>query len=210
MALSLIGNNPKHSHHGNTLSRDDYALLDGGGYFGGGKKFRVSLYEECEKTGINLLALSKNSPILHDEKGRDFMATTGILASYPVWVYSYVQGANKEENLYGNISVVKLSGDSPRVFRCDVMDYLDNCDLLELLSPLTFVSEDPRCLGYPIPCILLTSSPRHLVAMLLHYHDQIENILEQAGFLDVLRREESTCSFADELHGAKHAFNLSG
>jgi len=40
--------------------RRTYLLLDGGGYFGGERKFRVSLYEKCEKDGINLLAISKN------------------------------------------------------------------------------------------------------------------------------------------------------
>jgi hypothetical protein len=44
----------------------DYLLLDGAAYFGGTRKFRLSLYEKCEKMRIVLLALSKNSPILHD------------------------------------------------------------------------------------------------------------------------------------------------
>jgi len=208
MALGLIHNELKYSHHGNEYSRGDYVLLDGGGYFGGGKKFRVSLYDACKNRDVNLLALSKRSSILHDEKGRDFMATTGTLAPYSVWVYPYVKEANKEENLYGDISVVKLCDDSPRVFRCDIMEYLREHDVVKLLSPLTFVSEDPRCFGYPIPLFLAHKFSVPSEAMLLHYHDQIENVLKEAGLLDMLRREEKVYNFPDELHGAKHAFDL--
>lgn len=208
MALEIIRKELEHSHHGNTHSRGDYVLLDGGGYFGGGKKFRVSLYDECKSRDTNLLALSKRSSILHDEKGRDFMATTGMLSPYPAWVYSYVKKANKEENLYGDISVVKLCDDSPRAFRCDIMEYLRDSDVVGLLSPLTFVSEDPRCLGYPIPLFLAHKFSAPSEAMLLHYHDEIENMLKEAGLLDVLRREELACNFPDELHGAKYAFDL--
>jgi hypothetical protein len=42
--------------------------------------------------------------------------------------------------------------------------------------------------------------------MLLSYYDQIEEKLNEAGLLEPLRREERSCSFADQLHGAKHAF----
>jgi hypothetical protein len=42
--------------------------------------------------------------------------------------------------------------------------------------------------------------------MLLSYHDQVENVLAEVGLLEILRREEFSCSFADELHGIKHAF----
>ena len=71
MALGLLQdrNNPLYYEH--TSPRSNYLLLDGGGYFGGERKFRVSLYERCEKDGVNLLAISKNSPSLHDDKGRD-------------------------------------------------------------------------------------------------------------------------------------------
>jgi hypothetical protein len=77
-----------------------YLLLDGGGYFGGERKFRVSLYDKCEKKGINLLAISKNSPSLHDEKGRDLVATTYMMAPYDVWVYYPVRKADKDRSLY--------------------------------------------------------------------------------------------------------------
>jgi hypothetical protein len=195
-------------HHGNGGSRGDYVLLDGGGYFGGGKKFRVSLFDECKQLDVNLLAVSKRSPILHDERGRDFMATTGMLASFPLWVYSPVKKADKEENLYGDISVLKLCYDSPRVFRCDIMEYLCSNDIVELLSPLTFVAEDPRCLGYPIPLWLAHDFSAPANAMLLHRLDEIEKILHEAELLDILRSEELASNFPDVLHGAKNAFDL--
>jgi hypothetical protein len=45
-------------------------------------------------------------------------------------------------------------------------------------------------------------------AMLLHYYDQVENALKEAELLDILRKEELACSFPDELHGVKYAFDL--
>jgi len=183
-----------------------YLLLDGGGYFGGERKFRVSLYEKCEKDEISLLAISKNSPSLHDEKGRDFIATACTIAPYDVWVYHPVSKADIHKHLYGDIAIVKLCGESPRVFRCDIMEYLTNKEITELLSPLTFISEDPRCVGYPIPLWLAHEFSAPSDSMLLSYHDQVENALVEAGLLEMLRREELSCSFADELHGIKHAF----
>jgi hypothetical protein len=43
--------------------------------------------------------------------------------------------------------------------------------------------------------------------MLLYYHDNIVQELSKAGILETLQREEHSCSFADELHGVRHAFN---
>ena len=206
LALDLLVKkafNPRYVH-GDVRSM--YLLLDGGGYFGGERKFRVSLYEKCEKDEINLLAISKNSPSLHDEKGRDFIATTYIMAPYDTWVYHPVRRADKDKSLYGDIAVVKLCRESPRVFRCDIMEYLTNRDISELLSPLTCVSEDPRCVGYPITLWLAHEFSAPSDSMLLSYHDQIEEALGNAGLLEALRREELSCSFADEVHGIKHAF----
>lgn len=208
MALKIVQTKFQTVFDGHNNVRRHYVLLDGGSYFGGERKFRVSLYEECKDREICLLAISKNSSILHDEKGRDFIATTGMLAPYPIWVYPSIKKSNREEHLYGDMSVVKLCQDSGRVFRCDIMEYLTNYEVEELLSPLTFLSEDPRCLGYPIPLFLAHEFSTPSEAMLLHYHDQIENVLEEVGLLDTLRREELACSFPDELHGAKHAFDL--
>ncbi|NWF87350.1 DNA double-strand break repair nuclease NurA [Candidatus Bathyarchaeota archaeon] len=186
--------------------RSIYLLLDGGGYFGGERKFRVALYDECKKKGINLLAISKNSPLLHDDKGRDFIATTSILSPYGIWVYHPIRKAEKDHSLYGDISIVKLCEESHRIFRCDIMDYLTTRQVNELLSPLTFSSEDPRCMGYPIALWLAHEFSAPSVSMLLHYHDLIEKELSAFGLLDVLRREELTCRFVDEIHGIRYAY----
>jgi len=206
MALSLLRGKTKTFYHGNMYSRGDYLLLDGAGYFGGGKKFRVALFEECENKEINLLSISKRSSMLHDEKGRDFIATTGMLSPHQIWVYPSIKRANKDENLYGDVSVVKLCGDSPRIFRCDIMEYLTDRKVDELLSPLTAISEDPRCLGYPVTLWLAHDFSAPSDSKLLHYHDQVEEMLANAGLLDVLRVEELSCNFPDELHGVKHPF----
>jgi hypothetical protein len=206
VALSVLNQAVSDSYPVYGDVRSMYLLLDGGGYFGGERKFRVSLYTECEKRGINLLAISKNSPSLHDEKGRDLVATTYMMAPSDVWVYYPVRKADKDRSLYGDIAIVKLCVDSSHVFRCDVMDYLTQQDVVELLSPLTAVSEDPRCLGYPISLYLAHDFSGPSDSMLLSYHDRIEEKLSDAGLLDVLRREEGSCSFADEIHGVKHAF----
>lgn len=186
--------------------RSNYLLLDGGGYFGGERKFRVALYDECKKKGVRLLAISKNSPLLHDEKGRDFIATTSMLSPYETWVYHPIRKADKDKSLYGDISILKLCGESPRIFRCDIMDYLTNEEISEMLSPLTFTSEDPRCLGYPIALWLAHEFSAPSESMLLHYHDLIEKELGDTGLLDALRREELTCRFVDEIHGVRYAY----
>lgn len=186
----------------------DYLLLDGASYFGGERKFRTFLYEKCEGDGINLLAISKQSPTLHDDRGRDFVAATHGLSPYAMWVYHPVIEAKIREHLYGDISIVKLCKDSPRVFRCDIMGYLlrEGGEVHELLSPLTSLSEDPRCLGYPATLWLAHDFSAPSNSKLLHYHDQVEKTLADAGLLDVLRVEELSCNFPDELHGVKHPF----
>jgi hypothetical protein len=86
------------------------------------------------------------------------------------------------------------------------MDYLTNQEISEVLSPLTFSSEDPRCMGYPIALWLAHEFSAPSESMLLHYHDLIEKGLGSSGLLDALRREELTCSFADEIHGVRYAY----
>jgi len=210
VALTMLTEEPSSPYHVHGDVRSMYLLLDGGGYFGGERKFRVSLYEECEKNQIKLLAISKNSPSLHDEKGRDLVATTYTMSPYGVWVYYPVRKADKDRSLYGDIAIVKLCADSSHVFRCDIMDYLTHQDIVELISPLTTVSEDPRCIGYPISLYLAHDFSGPSDSMLFSYHDQIEEKLRDAGLLETLRREERSCSFADEIHGVKHAFEWEG
>jgi hypothetical protein len=206
MALELLQRKDGPFYYEYTHPRSNYLLLDGGGYFGGDRKFRVSLYEKCEEAEIKLLAVSKNSPSLHDEKGRDLIATTSILSPYETWICHPVRKADKDKSLYGDITLVKLSKDSPRVFRCDVMEYLTSEEISQIVAPLTIVAEDPRSLGYPIPLFLAHEFSAPSESMLLLYHDQVEAALAEAGLLDQLRREEFTCSFADELHGVRYAF----
>ena len=188
------------------LDAGGYLLLDGASFFGKKRGFSVSLYETCKKNEISLLAVSKQSSALHDEKGRDFMASVYLLSSYPIWVYYPAGKANTDEHLYGDTSVVKLCQDSPRFFRCDIMEYLTNRKVDELLSPLTFISEDPRCLGYPIPLWLAHDFSKPSDSMLLHYYVQVEERLANAGLLERLRMEELSCNFPDTLHGGKYPF----
>ncbi len=186
---------------------NDYVLLDGASYFGGERKFNAMLYEKCEKEGIKLLAISKQSPMLRDDRGRDLIAATYMLMPRGRWVYFPVKRANMHEHLYGDVSIIKLCEDSPRAFRCDIMSYLTSQDVSELLSPLSTISEDPRCLGYPVVLWLAHDFSGVSETKLLQYHAQMEEELEAAGLLDVLRQEEFACNFVDELHGAKYAFN---
>jgi len=186
--------------------RRKYLLLDGSGYFGGERKFRVSLFEACKNDEITLLTMSKSSPMLHDERGRDLVATTTILSSYPIWVYYPAKKANKDEHLYGDVSIIKLCEDSSRAFRCDIMEYLTDREMSELLSPLTFISEDPRCLGYPIPLWLAHDFSRPSDSMLLHYYAQVEETLANEGLQDHLHMEELSCNFSDTLHRIKHPY----
>lgn len=206
VALQMLKEQLSKPYHVHGDVRSMYLLLDGGGYFGGERKFRVSLYEECEKNGVRLLAISKNSPSMHDEKGRDLVATTYTMTSHPIWVYYPVRKADKDRSLYGDIAIVKLCAESQHVFRCDIMDYLTQQDIVELLSPLTSVCEDPRCVGYPISLYLAHEFSAPSNSMLFSYYDKIEDKLNEVGLLEALRREERSCSFADEIHGVKHAF----
>jgi len=201
MALSLL-------REGGKEGEVDYLLLDGASYFGGERKFRTFLYEKCEGDDINLIAISKQSPSLHDDKGRDFVAAAYELSPYAVWVYHPVVEANMGKHLYGDISVVKFCEDSPRVFRCDIMEYLlrEGGTVQELLSPLTSLSMDPRCIGYPVTLWLAHDFSRPSDAKLLHYCEEVERTLENVGLLDTLHKEELSCSFADELHGIRYAF----
>jgi hypothetical protein len=188
----------------------NYLLLDGGGYFGGSRKFRLSLYEKCEEMGIVLLALSKNSPLLHDEKGRDLIANTSVLSPYDIWAYHPVRVADRGKNLFGNISLIKLCEGSPRVFRCDIMEYLSGQQAEEILSPLTAVANDARCSGYPAPLYLAHEFSGASDTALLHYYYTIEDKLSEAGLSKMLHLEEQSCSFADELQGVQYAFRREG
>jgi hypothetical protein len=215
MALKLLHEEPT-GHvepHGKTLrglGEGDYVLLDGASFFGGKRGFHISLYEEALRKKVNLLAVSKQSPMLCDEKGRDFMASAFILASFPRWVYHPVKEANMESHLYGDVSIVKLCEDSQHVFRCDIMGPLASTNVPEVLSPLTSLSEDPRCLGYPVTLWLAHEFSGASNSKILQYYDLIEKELSVEGILEPLRREELSCSFADKIHGITNPFEGGG
>jgi hypothetical protein len=210
LALKLLHEEPtKGTNNQGTLreiGEGDYVLLDGASFFGGKRGFHTSLYEESIRKKVNLLAVSKQSPMLCDEKGRDFMASTSVLSSYPLWIYHPVKEANMQEHLYGDVSLVKLCQDSQHVFRCDIMESLVSSNVSELLSPLTSLSEDPRCLGYPVTLWLAHEFSGASSSKLLQYYDLIEKTLSEEGILDTLRMEELSCSFADKLHGLTNPF----
>ncbi len=209
MALNLLHEEATYVDPGGEALRElgegDYVLLDGASFFGGKRGFHTSLYEEALRKTVNLLAVSKQSPMLCDEKGRDFMASASLLTPYPLWVYHPVKEANMEKHLYGDVSLVKLCEDSKHIFRCDIMDSKSQ-DITELLSPLTSLSEDPRCLGYPVTLWLAHEFSGASASKLLQYYDLVEKELETAGILETLRVEELSCSFADKIHGITNLF----
>jgi len=181
----------------------DHLLLDGASYFGEQTGYYVALFERCRDLGVSLLALSKQSPALRDERGRDFQTTVQLMAQQPIWVYHPVAKANFTKHLYGDITLVKLCEESPRIFRLDIMEYLTGCDISDVVSPLTAVSEDPRCLGYPVPLWLAHEFSATADSKLLYYLDRIEVLLKESGHYDRLSKEVQACSFADELHGRR-------
>jgi hypothetical protein len=203
LALKLLKSGSVILDRGETVN---YLLLDGGAYFGGKRKFRLSLYDMCEKLGIFLLALSKNSPILHDEKGRDLLANIGLLSPYSLWTYYPIREADRSKQLFGAVSLVKLCEGSPRIFRCDIMEYLKDHEAQDMLSPLTAVAEDARCLGYPVPLYLAHEFSGPSDTTLFHYYDVVEDRLSEAGLSKTLCLEVQSSCFADEIHGIKYPF----
>jgi hypothetical protein len=188
------------------LCENDYILLDGASFFGGKRGFYTTLYDNAIRKKINLLAVSKQSPMLCDEKGRDFIASTSTLSPHSLWVYYPVKKANMAKHLYGDVSIMKLCEDSQHVFRCDIMKSLTSREVSEFISPLTSLSEDPRCLGYPVALWLAHEFSESSNSKILQYYDLIEKELSNDGILETLRREELSCSFADKIHGISRPY----
>jgi hypothetical protein len=124
-----------------------------------------------------------------------------------VWLYHPYAKANIVEHLYCDISFVKLNALAPIAFRCDIIEYLNDTDLVELISPLTALSQDARCFGYPV-CLYLahhftkTASPK-----LTYYREILERELrkEHPDALRKLLTEEMLANFRSQvLYGAKH------
>jgi hypothetical protein len=74
-------------------------------------------------------------------------------------------------------------------------------DVTGLLSPLTSLSEDPRCLGYPVTLWLAHEFSGASASKLLQYYDLVEKELKDVGILETLRVEELSVTFADKIHG---------
>lgn len=197
------------------LDSSDYLLLDGVSYFGRpeDRRFTLALYEKARKRNLKFLAISKNSPSLLDDKGRDLIAQVAVdISTATAWVYHPKElKAAAHKHRFGDVSLVKLNPDSFRIFRCDIMDYLTEGDIVQLLSPLTSISNDPRCLGYPVPLYLAHDFAKvSSEAKLLWYRDLVEKALADADeeLLNHLKFEEALSNFRSELYGLKHPWEL--
>ena len=194
----------------------DYLLLDGASYFGRpeDRRFAFTLYEEAKRRNLKFLAVSKNSPSLIDDKGRDLIArvTVDMSTVTTAWIYSIPEKkANTDKHLFGDATLVKLNPGSFRVFRCDIMDYLAGGDIVRLLSPLTSISDDPRCLGYPVSLYLAHNFAKvDADAKLLYHRDLVEKSLAGEGLLNRLKMEEALSNFRSELYGRKYPWELEG
>ena len=189
------------------LDRDDYLILDGGSFFGGTTGFSESLYEECRKRGIKLLAIPKRTQSTITLKGTDFLATLLTKVMKGVWLYHPYEVANTDEHVYGDISFVKLNTSTPIAFRCDIMKYLTENDLGELISPLTALSQDARCLGYPVCLYLAHQFTRTASPKMLYYREVLEReFCEKDPYMfRKLLIEEALANFRSQvLYGAKH------
>ena len=80
---------------------------------------------------------------------------------------------------------------------------------MRLLSPLTSISVDPRCLGYPI-CLYLAHNFAKVDsdAKLLYHRDLVEKALDREGLLESLKMEEALSNFRSELYGRKYPWEL--
>jgi len=200
------------------LNSSDYLLLDGISYFGRpeDRRFALALYEKARRKSLNFLAISKNSPSLFDDKGRDLIAQIAVdMSTATAWVYHPIEElkANPHKNRFGDGSLVKLNPESFRIFRCDIMDYLTEGNMMQLLSPLTSISGDPRCLGYPVSLFLAHNFAKvDSEAKLLYYRDLVEEALADVDeeLLKFLKFEEALSNFRSELYGRKYPWELKG
>jgi hypothetical protein len=198
------------------LDSSDYLLLDGPSYFGRpeDRRFAFALYEKAQRRGLKFLTISKNSPSLLDDKGRDFIANVAVqICTANAWVYHPIKElkADPHKHRFGDVSLVKLNSGSFRVFRCDIMDYLTEGNIVQLLSPLTSISDDPRCLGYPVSLYLAHNFAKvSSEAKLLYCRDLVEKALADADeeLFNSLKFEEALSNFRSELHGLKYPWEL--
>ena len=203
------------------LEPEDFCLMDGAAFFDihGGTRYSLDLYNICSKKQIRLLMIPKNSPILHDDKGRDLLAVINIYSLKlqkdgklgKCWVYHPIREAELREDLYGDVACVRLSPSSPKVFRCDIMDYLvaeGKSYIVKILSELSSLSMDARCNGYPAPLFLAHQRTKIPKAKLLEYHEAVQLKLSEEGLLDFVLNEAEIASFRKHLLGLTYDFDL--
>jgi len=204
------------------LEPEDFCLVDGAAFFGFGSKgkYSIDLYNECFKRGIRLLMVSKNSPGLYSKKRQDLLATLNMYGTLlqkdgklgKCWIYHPIQRARIDcEDLYGDVTCVKLSPSSSRVFRCDVAEYIVKKGkdyMLKTVSELSNLSMDARCNGYPAPLFLAHERTRIPKAKLLEYHELVQKTLAKEGLLDFLLLEVDVASFRRHLLGLTFDFEL--
>jgi len=198
------------------LDSSDYLLLDGVSYFGRpeDRRFALALYEKAHRRSLKFLAISKNSPSLLDDKGRDLRAQIAVDMSTAIaWVYHPIKElkADPHRNRFGDGSLVKLNPESFRIFRCDIMNYLAEGNIVQLLSPLTSISDDPRCLGYPVSLYLAHNFAKvDSEAKLLYCRELVENALADVDeeLLNYLKMEEALNNFRSELYGRRYPWEL--
>jgi len=195
------------------LDSSDYLLLDGASYFGRPEdgRFAFALYEKAQKRSLKFLTISKNSPSLLDDRGRDLISQVAVhMCTAKSSVYHPKElKADLHKHRFGDVSFVKLNPESFRVFRCDILDYLTEGDIVQLLSPLTSISGDPRCLGYPVSLYLAHNFAKvSSDAKLLHCRDLLEKALADEGLLNSLKMEEALSNFRSELYGLRYPWEL--
>ena len=203
---------------------EDYCLLDGAAYFGGSRSFTQPLYDEARRRGVKMVMIPKNSPRLRDGRGRDLLASLSLegsrlesLGSLPAtWVYSPITKMAEIRSLRLNaeVSAVKLSPSSRRVFRCDVVDYLymgveDKREVtVQTASELAYVARDARCDGYPAPLYLAHQHTSIPEAKLLEYEELVRRVLKEAGLLMELEAEVELAGFRKLLLGLGHDYQM--
>jgi len=196
------------------LNSSDYLFLDGVSYFGRpeDRRFALALYEKARRRSLKFLAIPKNSPSLLDDKGRDLVAQIAVDMSTAIaWVYHPIKElkADPHKNRFGDGSIIKLNPGSFRIFRCDIMDYLTEGNIVQLLSPLTSISDDPRCLGYPVSLYLAHNFAKvDSEAKLLYCRELVEKALADEGLLNRLKMEEALSNFRSEFYGRKYPWEL--
>jgi hypothetical protein len=196
------------------METSDYLLLDGVSYFGRpeDRRFAMALYEKGRKRSLKFLAISKNSPSLLDDKGRDFKTQIAVdMSTAATWVYHPIEKlrVNFHKNRFGDASLVKLNAGTFHIFQCDIMDYLLKENMAELLAPLISIADDPRCLGYPVSLFLAHNFAKvDSEAKLLHYRDLVEKALDHEGLLEPLKMEEALSNFRSEMYGFNHPWEL--